>query len=288
MSDLKIDKLYYLGPDGSYTNIALELFVSDFNMKCETKIPLKTIKSIIKSVDEDKNSYGVIPIENSIEGIVREAIDNLIRVDDTNLKIMGEVVLAVDHCLLSKSNDKSTVKTVISHPQALAQCANYLEKNFPSIQILEKTSTSAAAKSVSELDETYAAIGNEMAAKIYNLNILDTSINDEKDNKTRFLLLGREDSQLTGEDKTSIAFSTKNTAGALFKVLNVFNNHNINLLYIDSRPSKKNLGEYMFFIDFEGHILDKEINEALNEVKQLTSFYRFNGSFPVNKKATTD
>lgn len=285
MTDLKIGKLYYLGPDGSYTNMALELFVSVFNIKPQDQVALKTIKSVIKAVDENKDSYGVIPIENSIEGIVREAIDNLIRVEDIDLKIMGEVVLPINHCLLSKSTDKSTIKTVISYTQGLAQCLNYLDEKLPNVNILEESSTSAAAQRVSHLDETYAAISSEMAAKFYNLNILDRPINDEKDNKTRFLLIGRFNSKPTGEDKTSIAFSTKNEAGALFKVLNAFNKRNINLLYIDSRPSKKNLGEYMFFIDFEGHILDKKINEALNEVKSLTSFYRFNGSFPANKKA---
>lgn len=284
MPDLNIDKIYYLGPNGSYTHKALELFVSDLNIKCENQQALKTIKSILKSVDENEFSYGVLPIENSIEGIVREAIDNLIRVEDANLKIIAEVILPVNHCLLSKSNDKSTIRTVISHPQALAQCSNYLDENFSNLHILEETSTSAAAKRISDLDETYAAISNEMASKFFNLNILDTSINDEKDNKTRFLLIGRQELKPTGTDKTSIAFSTKNTAGALFKVLNVFNEKEINLLYIDSRPSKKNLGEYNFFIDFEGHINDKKIKEALSEIVPLTSFYRFNGSFPVYKK----
>lgn len=284
MPYLTIDNIYYLGPNGSYTHKALELFVSGLNIKYNNQHTLRTIKSILKEVDRNESSYGVVPIENSIEGIVRETIDNLIRVDDINLKIIGEVVLNVEHCLLSKSNDKSTIKTVISHPQALAQCSNYLDEKFSDLHILEETSTSAAAQRVSKLDKTYAAISNEMAAKFYNLNIIDTSINDEKDNKTRFLLIGRGEIEPTGEDKTSIAFSTKNTAGALFQVLNVFNKHHINLLYIDSRPSKKNLGEYTFFIDFAGHILDKKVANALDEIKPLTGFYRFNGSFPIYKK----
>lgn len=288
MKDLKASKIYYLGPNGSYTHKALEEFKEDFGIKSDTQEALKTIKSIINAVDKDKTSLAVIPIENSIEGIVREAIDNLIRVEDSDVKIVGEVVLDVNHCLLSKSKDKSTIKTVISHPQALAQCANYLDDNFSNLHILEERSTSAAAKRVSEKNENYAAIANEMAAKFYHLNILDSSINDEKDNKTRFILIGRFDTPKTGEDKTSIAFSTKNTAGALFKVLDIFNKYHINLLYIDSRPSKKILGEYTFFIDFEGHIQDETIQKAISEIIPLTGFYRCNGSFPAYKKVTAD
>ena len=279
MKDLNADNIYYLGPQGSYTHKALSLFVQEFNIKSEEYTPLRTIKSVLKKVDADRSSLGVFPIENSIEGIVRESIDNLIRVEDSDLKIIGEIVLPIDHCLLSKAKDKSLVKTVISHPQALAQCANYLENNFDEIAILEETSTSAAAKRVIQLDETYAAIANETAADFFKLNIIDTSINDEKDNRTRFVLIGRKCFEPTGSDKTSIAFSTKNISGALHKVLGVFDKYKLNLLYIDSRPSKKNLGEYMFFIDFEGHIEDVEVQKAIIELEDLVTFYRFNGSY---------
>ena len=284
MSELKTETIYYLGPNGSYTHRAMLEFIKDYSIKSEKQEALNAIKSIISAVDSDKNSLGVIPIENSIEGIVRESIDNLIRVEDIGVKIIGEVVLDVNHCLLSKSNDKSTIKTVISHPQALAQCSSYLDANFSNLHILEERSTSAAAKRVSEKDETYAAIANEIAADFFSLNVLDKSINDEKDNKTRFILIGRAETYISDDDKTSLAFSTQNTAGALFKVLDVFNRHDINLLYIDSRPSKKNLGEYTFFIDFEGHEKDQNIESALVEILPLTGFYRCNGSFAVYKK----
>ncbi len=286
MQDLKVNKIYYLGPDGSYTHKALEEFKADYKIEYVSQEALKSIKSIINLVDDDKSSLGVIPIENSIEGIVREAIDNLIRVKDSDIKIIAEVVLPVNHCLLSKAKDKSAITTVISHPQALAQCSNYLDRNFSNLHILEERSTSAAAKRIAEKDETYAAIANEMAADFFALNILDTSINDEKDNKTRFILIGRFETAQSPDSKTSIAFSTKNTAGALFKVLEIFNKYQINLLYIDSRPSKKTLGEYTFFIDFEGHIKDETIQKAISEIIPLTGFYRCNGSFSVYKKVT--
>ena len=279
MNEINVDNVYYLGPNGSYTHKALEIFLEEYSICAQKTQEMRTIKSILVAIDENVNSLGVVPIENSIEGIVRESIDNLIRVNDLELKIMGEVILPINHCLMSKSKDIKNIKTVISHPQALAQCAQYLESTFNNIHILEETSTSAAAKRVASLDETYAAIANEMAAKYFDLNILDKSINDEKDNKTRFLLIGRCTMPQTGLDKTSLVFSTKNISGALSKVLNVFNKYGINLLYIDSRPSKKNLGEYNFFIDFEGHINDETVNSALEEMKPLISFYRYNGSY---------
>ena len=284
MDKLTTKDIYYLGPQGSYTHKALEQFVKSFELHSDLLIEMRTIKSVLTSVAENNNSFGVIPIENSIEGIVREAIDNLIRVDDADVKIMAEVVLPVEHCLLSRGQNIEDVKTVISHPQALAQCAKYLDEKFDNIHILEETSTSAAAKRISQLDDTYAAIANEMAAKFFDLNILDTSINDEKDNKTRFVLIGRNRLESTGYDKTSISFSTKNIAGALHKVLSVFDKYQLNLLYIDSRPSKKNLGEYMFFIDFEGHCNDEKVSNALGEIQQYITFYRFNGSYPRQKK----
>lgn len=284
MIELKADKIYFLGPEGSYSHKALEGFCDLFEIKANDKQPVKTIKGVLKAVDLDKNSFGVIPIENSIEGIVREAIDNLIKVEDHDFRIMGEFNLSVDHCLLSKASNIKEITTVISHPQALAQCSNYLETNLGEIQTLESTSTSAAAKQVAKQGASYAAISNELAAKFFDLNVLDKSINDEKDNQTRFLLIGRVSMPQTGFDKTSIAFSTKNTAGALFKVLEVFNKYELNLSYIDSRPSKKNLGEYNFFIDFEGHCDDSKVEMALSEIKPYVSFFRNNGSFPRYKK----
>ncbi|MDD3238048.1 MAG: prephenate dehydratase [Candidatus Gastranaerophilales bacterium] len=279
MEKLKVEKIYYLGPEGTYTHKALTFFEKEFNLEANDYTPLKTIKKVLEAVNDNGDVLGVIPIENSIEGIVRESIDNLIKQSDERVTIMGEVILPISHALMSKAINKNKIKTIISHPQALAQCANYIEKELDDVQILEETSTSAAAKRVSLLDNTYAAIANEMAADVFNLSILDTAINDEKDNKTRFLLIGKYEMPQTGNDKTSIVFSTKNVAGALAKILDVFNKYNLNLSYIDSRPSKKNLGEYNFFIDFDGHIEDKDVDNAMDEIAPLVSYFRFNGSY---------
>ena len=280
---IETQTIYFLGPEGTNTHKSLKLFVEDFEIKYNSIQPMITIKSVIRAIDEDKNGIAVVPIENSIEGIVREAIDNLIRVEDNNITIMGENVVSVNNCLLSKERTTEKIKTILSHPQALAQCANYLDKNFPNADLIKETSTSAAAKKLLELDSSYAAIANETAAEFYNLNILDVNINDEPGNKTRFILLGRKPTKPTESDKTSIAFATKNRAGALFKVLDIFNKYKINLLYIDSRPSKKNLGEYNFFIDFEGHINNPTSELAIKEIKEHVSFYRFNGSYSIYK-----
>lgn len=285
MTCFNIENLYYLGPEGSYSHFAQEAMVEEFNIQLKNKKSLPTIRSVLKAVDSDKNSFAVLPIENSLEGIVRETIDNLIRLEDVSINIIAEFILPINNCLLSKAQYKSSVKTIISHPQALAQCSEYIANNFPNAYLVEETSTSAAAKRVVEHQDTsYAAIANEMAAKLFNLNILEKFINDEKDNKTRFILLGRETTKSTGFDKTSIAFSTKNESGALFQVLKVFNDHKLNLIYIDSRPSKKNLGEYTFFIDFDGHIEDERVKKALNDLRNFVHFYRLNGSFARYKK----
>ena len=186
---------------------------------------------------------------------------------------------------MSKSGDKSKIKAIISHPQALAQCSDYIERTFGNVNLIEETSTSAAAKRVKESeDDSVAAIANETAAEIFNLKIVEKSINDEKDNKTRFIMLARKTTKPTGFDKTSIAFSTKNEAGALYQVLKVFGDYNLNLSYIDSRPSKKNLGEYTFFIDFEGHVEDDKVRKALEAVKEHVHFFKINGSFKRYKK----
>lgn len=285
MTYLKAENLYYLGPEGSNSHYAQEEFTKEIGFVAENKIGLTTIKSALKALDNDKNSVAVLPMENSLEGIVRETIDNLIRLNDKYIQIMAEYVFSINNCLLAKTNNKSLIKIIASHPQALAQCSEYLDKNFPNAFKREETSTSAAAKKLAESDDvSVAVIANEMAAELFGLNILDEPINDEKDNKTRFILLGRESTQPTAFDKTSIAFATNNEAGALFQVLKVFNDYKLNLSYIDSRPSKKNLGEYVFFIDFEGHVKEENVKNALKEINKHVHFLKVNGSFEIYKK----
>ena len=284
MTDIFYENIYYLGPDGSNAQNAMFRFLEICNIKVKNKIPQKTIKSSLDSLINDNNSVCILPIENSIEGIVRETIDNLLKIKDDEIKIRGELSIPIKHLLLSKSNDINTINKIISHPQALAQCSNYLYKNFKNAEIKEVSSTSYAAQKVSnENDKTIAAIANETSAKIFKLNILSSDINDEKDNQTRFYIIGRQELNKTIKGKTSIIFSTKNESGALCEVLKIFSKHNINLTYIDSRPSKKKLGEYLFFIEMDGFEIDEKINIALNEIKTYVDFMKVLGSFSIYK-----
>lgn len=275
-----INEILYLGPEGTYCEIAKNQFVSLIPSSDLKQTTFSTVKSIIEYVDKNEHAAGIIPIENSIEGIVRETMDNLLNVKDGNLKITAETVIPVNHCLVSKAKDIKKIKKIISHPQALAQCQNFVSKTFGTdVEQIEKASTGRAAQELSTLDESYAAIANKRTAELFKLNILAKNINDELDNKTRFVLISRSTTTATGEDKTSIAFVTKNQPGALVKVLNVFDSLNINLLYIDSRPSKKNLGEYVFFVDFEGHINDEPAKKVLDLIKLNTNYIKLLGSY---------
>ncbi len=281
MSKIIVENIYYLGPDGSNAHNAMLKFKDVCSVSSKNIISLKTIKEALESLKKDYSSFCVLPIENSIEGIVRETIDNLLKLKDNSIQIQGEITLPIKHMLLSKFKDKSKIKKVISHPQALAQCRDYLYKNFTHAELKEVSSTSYAAQKISLIDdETLAAIANETCAQLFDLNILESDINDEKDNKTRFYILGRTFlSENIEEGKTAIILSTKNEAGALCRVLEIFSKHNINLTYIDSRPSKKKLGEYLFFMELDGQKDDFRIRTALEELMIYVDFIRVLGSF---------
>lgn len=280
MNIFKADNLYFLGPEGTYAHSAMRKFVKNLDIKVKNIIPVYPITAVFKAIENDRNAIAVLPIENSIEGIVRETIDNLVKLEDKNFKIVAETVIPINHCLMSKSTDKADIKEVISHSQALGQCSGYLCKNFPNVRITPSSSTSEAAKSLQDKDNSYAAIAAEVAADLYGLNILDKNINDVLDNKTRFILLARGEMPATGCDKTSIFFSVNNEPGALFNVLSIFNMYKINMLFIDSRPSRKKMGEYNFSIDLEGHKTDSKVEAALNLVSEYTGNLIVTGSYP--------
>ncbi len=277
----RIRKLLFLGPKGSYSDFAKNKFIEAFGLNC-VSTNLKSISGVIKAL-KDENSEdiaAVIPIENSIEGIVRETLDNLASLKKEGYKIIAETTMDIEHALIGYADKKSEIKVIRSHPQALAQCKKYIHDNFPDSLIEEATlSTSAAIRSLTEEDKSVAAIGSVDCAKMYNVPIIETTINDEANNKTRFILLGKFLSPQTGQDKTSITFSTENKAGALNKILTILENHNINMSYIDSRPSKKELGEYVFYIDFEGHILDTKIEDAFKEIMPIAKMFYVIGSY---------
>ncbi len=271
----------YLGPEGSYCEEAKNIFCNSLRLNDYAQKFFYSIKNVIDFTDNNINAIGIIPVENSIEGIVRESIDNLVRIKDTNLHISAETVIEINHCLVSKNNNLSQITKVISHPQALSQCQNSMHKLFSSkFEFIETSSTSRAMHELLNKDDSYAAIGSETGANKLGLTILKKNINDEKDNKTRFILISRNPSVITGNDKTSIVFATNNEAGALVKVLKVFEQLQINLCYIDSRPSKKFLGEYVFFVDFEGHPEEEAGKEALKRIKPYTNFLRVLGAYP--------
>ncbi len=277
----RIRKLLFLGPKGSYSDFAKNKFIEAFGLNC-VSTNLKSISGVIKAL-KDENSEdiaAVIPIENSIEGIVRETLDNLASLKKEGYKILAETTMDIEHALIGYADKKSEIKVIRSHPQALAQCKKYIHDNFPDSLIEEATlSTSAAIRSLTEEDKSVAAIGSIDCAKMYNVPIIETTINDEANNKTRFILLGKFLSPQTGHDKTSITFSTENKAGALNKILTILENHDINMSYIDSRPSKKELGEYVFYIDFEGHILDTKIEDAFKEIMPIAKMFYVIGSY---------
>lgn len=276
----KIRKLLFLGPNGSYSDFAKNKFIDAFKLNC-VSTNLKSISSVIKAL-KDENSediVAVIPIENSIEGIVRETLDNLSSLKKEGIKILAETTFDIEHALVGYGKI-SDIKVIRSHPQALAQCKQFIHANFPDTLTEEATlSTSAAVKSLSDKDKSVAAIGSVDCAKMYNIPIIKSDINDEENNKTRFILLGKFLAPQTGKDKTSITFSTENKAGALSKILTILDTYEINMSYIDSRPSKKELGEYVFYIDFEGHILDEKVQMAFADIKQFVKMFYIIGSY---------
>ena len=284
-------KLLYFGPKGSYTQRAMNKAIVLLNLSGYETEPRPYISDIIFELDKNSDYIGVLPIENSIEGIVRETVDTIIRTKN-DLKIFQEILIPISHCLCNISGDFSSVKTIISHPQALAQCNGYIrnlrEKLGRDIKTQSTSSTSQAVKSLSELDETFAAISSPETAELYGTKILEKAINDEKDNKTRFICVGRTYPNRTGNDMTSIAFTTQNRPGALVDVLSILKDYNLNMSHIDSRPSKKTFGEYMFYIDIDGHIEDENVKFAIEKIKPLTTFYYMLGSYPKFKEKNTN
>ncbi len=269
-------KILYLGPEGSNSQLAAGVFENKLKINTEM-IPVSTITKAIEILDsEDDSTAAVLPIENSIEGIVRETIDNLIQTG-ADVFIQAEITVPICHCLIAKGK-KEEIKTIVSITQAVAQCKKYIADNFPKdIGIILYSSTSGAAKYIKDKDNSFASISNELCAGLYGLNVIEKDINDVKDNKTRFILVAKKNLCKEKKSRTSISFTTENKPGALLKILEIFKNNNLNLIYLESRPSKKKFGEYIFYADIDKGFED--IKEVLEEVNKNCGYYRLLGSY---------
>jgi chorismate mutase/prephenate dehydratase len=269
-------KVAYFGPEGTFTHLASIRHFGSF----AKYMPVESIKSVFDSVEYGEANYGLVPIENSSEGVVSHTLDMFM---DYDLKISAEVLLEVSHNLLSKNGEKSKVKRIYSHPQALAQCRGWLETNMTGVPVLAAVSTAKAAEMVAT-DAESAAIASELAAKLYDLKFIRRHIEDKKNNFTRFLVIAKESPSKSGSDKTSIMFSLKNKPGALYDVLYPFKDAKINLSKIESRPSKRRAWEYIFFVDMEGHIDEEKVRRTIDKVKEHCLYLTHLGSYPVDEK----
>lgn len=268
-----INKLLYLGPKGSYSESVIDKFSSYLDDNCVYE-PIDSIYNIINTLNKSKTDTigAIIPIENSVEGIVRESQDSLTKIVSQGFRITAERALCIEHCLIGFCQKEDT-KTIKSHPQALAQCRDYINKLNSSISLEPVLSTSNAVKSINKDDPNIVAIGSERCANLYNIPIIEKFINDEKNNTTRFILLTKTKPTKSEHNKVSIVFSTENKSGALNKILSIIERYNLNMTYIDSRPSRKELGDYIFYIDFIGHTEDNNVYNALIEIQAHVKFF---------------
>jgi chorismate mutase/prephenate dehydratase len=262
----------YLGPPATHTHLAC---IERFGSSVRT-VPQESIQEVFDAVEREKANFGMVPIENSTEGVVNRTLDMFI---DAEVKICGEVLIRISHDLLSMSGKGEDVERVYSHPQALAQCRQWLRKNFPNAQMAETVSTAKAAQMAAQ-ESKAAAVASSLAAELYGLKIIDSRIEDYLNNYTRFLVLGPQVSDRTGRDKTSLLFSIPDSPGSLYEVLKPFSEKSINLTKIESRPIKDKPWEYVFFLDFEGHATDSHIHEAVSELKKKVLFLKLLGSYP--------
>jgi prephenate dehydratase len=283
-------KIGFLGPEGTFCEEASKIYLNKIPGNNDL-IPYGTVHDLLFAADRGKVKEAIVPIENSIEGTLGIVTDMLAK--DVNLQIKQEIVIPIYHYLITQKGIKmKDVTDVISHPQAIEQCRQFLRKNLPKAKIHLAYSTSNAVRQVAtSLGEkviasgnikgnVFAAIGTRNAARLYGLRIIASKIN-AKENKTRFIVLAKKDSAPTGKDKTSVVFSIeKDRPGGLHDILEVFAVKNINLTKIESRPSKKALGDYFFFADLMGHRREKIIAKALFEIKEKTSFFKMLGSYP--------
>lgn len=266
-------EIAYLGPPGTFTHLAA---IKKFG-KRPAYLSAESISDVFEKVERQEAHYGVVPVENSTEGVINYTLDQFFI---SNLNICAEITLNISHCLLGlKVQDKTKIKRIYSNPQVFPQCRQWIGRNLKNAELIPTESTAIAALRTKK-DIHGACIGNKILADIYGLSILASSIEDSLHNFTRFLIIAKEDAPPSGKDKTSILFALKNRVGALYDALYSFKIHNINLTKIESRPSKKKPWEYYFFVDFEKHKQSADVIKALHRLEKECILLKILGSYP--------
>ncbi len=261
----------YLGPEATFTHqAALQRFGSSLGYA-----PQKSIADVFSEVSKGRADYGVVPVENSTEGVVTHTLDMFV---DSDLKIVSQIVLPIQQCLISKG-PKSRLRRLYVHPQTLAQCRVWLHRNLPQVELIE-TSSNARSAELAAHEKNAGAIAGVLAAEKYGVPIREYDVQDNAANATRFLVLGRKGPPPTGQDRTSVMFSIADKVGALHSSLAPFRRYKINMTKIESRPSKRKAWEYFFFVDCDGHQEDPKVARAIAELQAHCNFVKVLGSYP--------
>ena len=275
----KIKTIAYLGKSGSFTEIAKDYFCEKYKLNAY-QMPFRTIKEIIAYVENDQDAVGIIPVENAKEGIIRETNDTLITSTNENIKILSDTILPANNCLLSKNSEIYNISGLIAPAPAIARCNQYIKTELPiHLNIINTSDTEEAARLLNSYNLTYAIIGTEKTAEIYNLNVLNHNINNDKDNYTKFIMIGNFDTEPTEHSTSSVALSLGDVPGALFNIVKEFAEKKINITYIHATPSKLEEDQYILFLDFQGHIKEPHVHEAIENIKKHTTYFRFMGSY---------
>jgi chorismate mutase/prephenate dehydratase len=265
-------KIAYLGPEGTFTQSAA---LKHFGHSVST-VPMSSIPDVFNSVESGHADYGLVPVENSTEGVISHTLDMFM---DSHLKVCGEVEIPIHHHLAMRSQDVSGMQRIYSHQQSFAQCRRWLDQNCPGIDRLPVSSNAEAAR-LASLEEGAAAICGLPAAEIFGLEVCYENIEDLADNTTRFVIIGKQEVDPSGNDKTSLLVSTRNVPGALLGLLQPLAEHGISMNKIESRPAQGHKWAYVFFIDIDGHQRDANVTAALDELKQQASLFKILGSYP--------
>ena len=265
-------RIAYLGPEATFTHQAARQTFG----RSARYLAAETIGDVFTMVGQGYADMGVAPVENSNEGVVTSTLDLLV---DSDQQIAGEIILPIKLMLISREKNLETVRTVYSHPQALAQCRQWLERNLSEANLKDSRSTAEAVALCAEVKGT-AAVGGELTSELYEVPVLEEDIGDWEENLTRFLVFSNRKSEPTGDDKTSIVLSIKDRVGALYEILKPFGDSGISLTKIESRPSKRKAWDYLFFVDLEGHRDEPKVKETLERVGEYCEDMRVLGSYP--------